>query len=148
MQLHCKNCGAAIPAENVNIHDLIAVCPQCHHIFKFGDKFSPDKVKSRKVKQPDNMSIRENEYQLGIIYGRVLSQDDAKGVLPLTILTLIMSFLFAMNVASRTPIVFAIILGLLTSIFAYILAEAIFNRTKITVDPQEITVRRAPLPER
>ena len=146
MQIQCKNCGATIPAENVNIHDMVAVCPKCDHVFKFGDRLALEKVKRRKVKHPDRVHVQEAVGRLDISYSRVLSQDDAKGMLPLTILTLIMLFLFGVNVGTGTPILFHFLLGSLTAIFSYLLVEAIFNRTEIRADDQTITVCRKPLP--
>jgi hypothetical protein len=38
MQLACKSCGKAIPAEDVNIDKAIAKCQACHAVFSFLDR--------------------------------------------------------------------------------------------------------------
>jgi uncharacterized Zn finger protein len=35
MGLKCPVCGAAIPAENINIQEMVALCDQCGHVFSF-----------------------------------------------------------------------------------------------------------------
>lgn len=37
MQLNCKSCGKAIPAQDVNIDKAIAKCQACHAVFSFLD---------------------------------------------------------------------------------------------------------------
>jgi hypothetical protein len=38
MQLSCKTCGKAIPAQDVNIDKAIAKCQACHAVFSFMDQ--------------------------------------------------------------------------------------------------------------
>ena len=40
MQLSCKTCGKAIPAQDVNIDKAIAKCQACHAVFSFLDQVS------------------------------------------------------------------------------------------------------------
>ncbi len=38
MQIHCKQCGAQIPAEHLNLNRLIAKCTSCNSVFSFADQ--------------------------------------------------------------------------------------------------------------
>lgn len=39
-QLLCPNCGADILAEDINIHQLVAKCHACNHVFQFDAKLA------------------------------------------------------------------------------------------------------------
>lgn len=41
MRITCKQCGADVLAENINIDSLIAKCNFCHAVFRFDDQLEP-----------------------------------------------------------------------------------------------------------
>jgi hypothetical protein len=58
MQLNCKTCGKAIPAEDVNIDKAIAKCGACHAVFSFLDQVQGEKVRPRpQVELPARMRM-------------------------------------------------------------------------------------------
>ncbi len=145
MQLKCRNCGAIISAENINIQQMAAVCSECNHVFSFADDLTARKAKSLKVKRPKRIHVQESTRQLELSYNRVLNQDDAKGVIPLFIVLCLTSFFFILATVTRAlPLIF--VFAVLVSVFAYILAETFLNRTRVAVGDETITTWREPLP--
>jgi hypothetical protein len=72
-QLTCKNCGAPIPAENINIQKTLAVCPECATVFDFSSTVeaaapAPHKRKRRKTKQPEHITIQPSASGLDLVY--------------------------------------------------------------------------------
>src|SRR5262245_42819467 len=59
MQLICPNCGEPIPASNINIQKLAAVCPACDSVFSFDPEPAPPKIKRQKVKQPQHLELHD-----------------------------------------------------------------------------------------
>ncbi|MEM7018176.1 MAG: hypothetical protein AAF512_12655 [Pseudomonadota bacterium] len=60
MQLNCKSCNAQIPAEDVNIDQMVAKCCVCDAVFSFADQFPdapPRRPPKTKVGQPKRISI-------------------------------------------------------------------------------------------
>lgn len=39
MKLNCPECGAEIPADNMNLDRMVAKCRECNAVFDFGDHF-------------------------------------------------------------------------------------------------------------
>ena len=62
MQVNCPNCGEKLPAENINIQKMTAVCPACDTVFSFD--LPADKAKRRKVKQPAKLNLRDDNDRL------------------------------------------------------------------------------------
>lgn len=63
-KLTCPNCATDIPAENINIAQTLAVCPNCDTVFDFsfmGDAKDKPKTKAtRKLHPPKGFHIEEN----------------------------------------------------------------------------------------
>jgi hypothetical protein len=41
MQITCKQCGADVSADNINIDSLVAKCSFCNAVFRFDDQLEP-----------------------------------------------------------------------------------------------------------
>ncbi|MAU11557.1 MAG: hypothetical protein CL607_17165 [Anaerolineaceae bacterium] len=70
MQLTCPNCQTEIPAENINIQKTLALCPECGAVFDFGEdrgNVAP-KVKRRKAKKPDAVTLHDEADSLHLSY--------------------------------------------------------------------------------
>ncbi len=39
MQINCRQCGAEIPADNINLDRLVAKCSECNSVFSLADQF-------------------------------------------------------------------------------------------------------------
>jgi len=127
-QLHCPNCNTIIPPQNINVQEMVAVCPECGAAFNFSDyvKTVQQKTKRRKSKKPDHINqIQENdEVVLDMPLVQSLSYRLAMCVVPLfmsILYVVIMIDSFATNdieaVAVVSTVFLPIILGFLSSLF-------------------------------
>lgn len=73
-KLECPNCGAAVPAEQINVQQMVAVCPNCDTVFNFGNgeggAWQPEKAKQKfkDVPMPERFQVDESEHKLTISY--------------------------------------------------------------------------------
>jgi hypothetical protein len=150
--LTCPQCSTPIPARNINVQDKIAVCPACDTVFKFN---SPDaepvdvaKLKRRKVKQPANLTLRDDE-QLEMIFRTnfrlTQNEDFILGGLAALFFGFLTSFMILPGEKIISTGLFVLPL-VLTLVAVYRLALLTFNRTHITADDHAIRVARRPLP--
>jgi hypothetical protein len=69
MKVMCVECGREVPADKINVQELIAVCPHCNSVFAF-EAPAPvlAKTKLRKVKQPEFVTVAQtpDEWRLSI----------------------------------------------------------------------------------
>lgn len=79
MELNCKRCAATIPASNINVQQMVAVCPACDAVWHFEDDIKPaaqrfdddeysDKPKRKNVSLPSRMTVNETAKSLHISY--------------------------------------------------------------------------------
>lgn len=67
MQLSCKSCGKAIPAQDVNIDKAIAKCRACHAVFSFLDQVGDGRVGPRPpVEMPKRFRVENWGPELSI----------------------------------------------------------------------------------
>lgn len=147
MQVNCPNCGEKIAAENINIHKMVAVCSACDTVFPFDSPES--KIKRRKVKQPQQLTLRDAEnlhmsfrtnFRLGENEAFIGS---AVGSGFLTFFTLLMTNEYLTD--GLTPLL-PLGFGLAALVMYYAVALIVFNKTYIKMDENKISVSRKPLP--
>ena len=145
MQVNCPNCGEKVPAENINIQKMTAVCPACDTVFSFD--LPEDKAKRRKVKQPANLSLRDDHEALQIAFRTNFRLErneafltSAVGAFSMTLVSLVMLGL------PRMPFVLPLVFMLLALAFFYGLALIVVNQTHIEMDEDTIKVTRKPIP--
>ena len=73
MQLYCRQCGAEIQANDVNLDKMIAKCSTCNAVFSFADMYDGEHSHKKKkqalqydVPMPDNFSIHDDGIALTI----------------------------------------------------------------------------------
>ncbi|MGB1287257.1 MAG: hypothetical protein ACPG7F_12030 [Aggregatilineales bacterium] len=148
MKLTCPECATAVPAEHINIQDHVAVCPNCNTVFRF--ELPEEKMKRRKVKQPQQMELRDgNILQMAFRTNFRLDQNEnfigasiVAGMF--TLLTGIMGFEYLVegSVPFIVPLIFlSFVLGGL-----YAMALIAYNKTHIEMSDDMIRVTRQPVP--
>lgn len=150
MQLICPNCGENITAENINIHDKVAVCSHCNHLFSFNVSESTQKQKRRKVHQPQNMTVTEHDETLSLAYRTNFRLDKDEPFLS----SLLMGILFGMMTIVTTGelinegalFTIPLLFGVVSILAFYRLALIVFNQTVIDMDAESIAISRQPLP--
>ena len=149
MQLSCPQCSAQIPAENINIQQMVAVCPNCDTVFEFNSPRS-SKSKIRKVKQPHNLAMQEND-TLRMRFRTNFRLDRNQAFLTSGGLALVFTFVTAIISEDMiadgnfTPVIPLPFLLVALAMF-YWMALTVFNHTEIEMDDEAITVARKPLP--
>jgi hypothetical protein len=148
MALHCPNCGAEIPAENINIQKMAALCSACNHVFAFSaDSGTGPKHKRRKLKKPKRLSLEGEGDRLEISYLRVLDQNAYGALAGIGFAALIftmgfLAVLLSPDVPKGTLIVPAVFMIPLWYIIAVILTTV----TRITADRESVAIKTGPLP--
>lgn len=135
-KLHCANCDAPIPAKNVNIQTMMAVCDQCDTVFKFDERVV-SKAKRAKIKAPKNFTVTEDEDSLEISY---LYRQHLGGmemmVIFISMVGLLLSGLAIIGVKGiLTP---TLIIGAVALFCIYIIAAFALDRAYITIDDDTI----------
>ena len=57
MKLRCPDCGAQIPADNINLDRMVAKCQECNAVFAFGDQFGGDSRSLARLPAPRPASV-------------------------------------------------------------------------------------------
>ncbi len=145
--LTCPQCSTHIPASNINVEEKIAVCPACDTVFRFDTpETSPAKVKHRKVKQPANLTLREDNERLEMAFRTNfrLDQDSFFIENGLTAVAfIVVTLLFLLGIEALGAL---FLLPLIAVLFLlYRLGLRLFNRTHIVADDTAIQVSRQPL---
>lgn len=144
MQVICPNCGHQVTAENINIQQMVAVCPNCHSVFRFD--VSESKIKQRKVKKPYNLTADDAGGGLRIAFRtnfRLFENEPFLISMGISIFFTLMTA-FIMSQISIAPMTLGA--GLAALVAYYWLALIVFNKTHIEVNDEEIRVSRKPLP--
>jgi hypothetical protein len=153
MQLTCQQCGATIPADNINLDRMIAKCSKCNAVFSFDDQISsPEKPKGQPkpkfdVPLPARFDMQDTGFDL-IITRRWFS--------PLAYFMTFFAFFWdgivsvfvcgALSTGNFIMLLF-ISLHLIIGIFvAYYTATLYVNKTTIRVSQLLLEVKHGPLP--
>jgi len=148
MQLICPHCGKQVPAENINIQRMVAVCPTCNAVFQFDP--SDTKIKRRKVKQPPQITSDEADHHLNITFRTNFRLDQSESFILSGIFSAIFAFLTIILIGASAvkPAALPIALGfgLFTLLSFYWLGLVTYNKTHIEVSDEKIEVSRKPLP--
>lgn len=148
MQLTCPNCGQPVPAEQINIQRMAAVCPACHNIFQFDA--SPTKIKRQKIKQPHQITLDETDNHLKMAFRTNFRLDKNEAFLLSGGLSVFFTFITIISatkaLANPTAALVTLGMGLFTLCLYYWLALTAFNKTHIEINDEEIQVSRRPLP--
>lgn len=142
-KLHCVNCDAPIPAKNVNIQTMMAVCEQCDTVFKF-DESVVSKAKRAKLKAPPNFTVTEDEESLEISY---LYRQHIGGMEGVVIFFCLVGLLISAGglIAVKGALAPTLIMGAVALFCSYIVAAFALDRSTITIDDDTISHIEKPL---
>jgi hypothetical protein len=143
MQLNCPQCGTAIPATQINVQKLVAICPACDHLFSF-DPPNNAKTKRRKVKKPEAFQIEESARGLHMAYRTNFRLDRDITFNNSLVLGLMFSFAAILMVSAGELLVSAGFTVWAAFSF-YALALRVYNKTHIDMHSDTITVTRQPI---
>lgn len=149
MQLTCPTCGERIPAQQINVQQMTAVCPTCHEVFGFQSPHPPTRSSRRKAKQPEHLTMRDADVlRLSFRTNFRLDRSEAffNGLTGSMIFSLAaMSTLNAYFLVGA-PLIMPLLFALGTVGMYYRLALLLYNQTHIVMDDDTLRVSRQPLP--
>lgn len=146
MQIKCPQCGALIPAENINIQEMLAKCSECHHVFAFNRSAIARKSAPRKLKPPKRMFLQERDAGLELSYSRVFGPAQKFGGIMSLFFLVVYSVIFIGGSRGGAPPLFLLVVGLAILLFIYLEAVVLSTITRFYVDDDELTISRGPLP--
>jgi hypothetical protein len=148
MALNCPNCGAEIPAENINIQKMAALCSTCNHVFAFSaDSGTGPKYKRRKLKKPRRLTLEGEGDRLEMSYTRVFDQNAYGALAGLGFAALLFTFaFFAVAFSPDAPSPVLILPGAIMAVVWYLLLVLLTTVTGITADRQSVAIKTGPLP--
>ncbi|MEZ4667904.1 MAG: hypothetical protein R3E39_08320 [Anaerolineae bacterium] len=149
MQLTCPNCGTHVPADKVNIQQMVAVCPSCDSVFKFEPP--QEKIKRRKVKPPPQLIVPETDGDTHLAFRTNFRLDRSENFISYTILSLSFTVITVLmltkfQASNTTGVIVTGVFALISLLLYYGLALMAYNKTHIEMDDTRITVSRKPLP--
>lgn len=156
MQLQCPNCNKIVPAENINIQQMAAVCPHCDAVFRF-DLSEPEKdqpMRRRKVKQPQRLQLNDDEHHLHMAFRTNFNPAEDGNLMGAAALTAAFGFLSVIMGATwledgEFVLLFFTLVFMTTAILSgYAAATIAYNKTYIDMDDAQLLITRGPIPER
>lgn len=149
MQIHCENCGTVVPAENINIQEKLAVCPQCGSVFSFAEQLAGS-GKRRKIKPPPSLIVTEKDQTLEISFRllRLLKAEEhwftlLVGAGTIVATRLAVAMFDGMDTILEGALGAAFVLAALACLYLFL--TVFLNRVRITIDDRLIRVKNAPL---
>jgi hypothetical protein len=146
MQVTCPNCGEKVPAENINIQKMTAVCTACDTVFVF----EPPEAKSkrRKSKQPAKLTLRDADDRLQMEFWTNFRLDRNQSFISsifggggMALVALLM-----LAGGGRVPFFLPLFFLTVAAGFIYSLVLTAVNKTHIDMDQDAIKVTRQPFP--
>jgi hypothetical protein len=153
MQLKCVNCGATIPAKQINVQKLMAVCQHCDAVFSIEDMAgttalheSSVKQKRRKTSQPDKVNVREENGNLSIDY----HVRDKLGWLEIVfgIILLVIGVplgILSLSLFTAANFLASFIVFLLAIVCFFFLSSLFVNTLEVTADDNHFTYKESPI---
>jgi DNA-directed RNA polymerase subunit M/transcription elongation factor TFIIS len=146
MELKCPNCGEFIPAENINIQEMVALCSECQHVFAFTRRAIARKTKRRIPPQPERVHAHVDDGGLELSYRLVFGSGSKFGLVMATLAVVVSTILLVNASISHEPTSLLFFLALIALVFSYVAAVGVTTTTTITVDTQRLEVSSGPLP--
>lgn len=153
MKLLCKNCGAPVPARNVNVQTMTAVCENCDSVFTFDASELAGEGKRRKLKRPEAFDVQEDADGLYID----IAWRRNRGPLEYFLLAVFVGLGSVTGLAasaalselaqgfSRGALVGSIMMIGAALFFTYMVVMFLINHTEIRADSDRVTARHYPL---
>jgi hypothetical protein len=146
MALNCPNCGAEIPAENINIQETLALCDQCNHVFNFKGLVAARKGKPHVGTPPKRLQIQEDDDRLDLSYRLVFGPGPKFGGVMASIGAVMLSVLLPTMISRGEPAGAILFLGMFMVVAWYLVAVFLTTTTRVHLDEDTLHVQSGPLP--
>jgi len=147
MVLHCPHCGAFVPAENINIQQMTALCGECSHVFGFSEGGVIAKPKHRHIPKPKRLETQEDETGLTLSYRRVFNLNTIGALAGMSFGAVVITFaLIAIGFSPDAPRLAALLPGAIATLLWYVVAVILTTTTRIRANAETVEVKTGPLP--
>lgn len=153
MKLLCPNCQTPIPARNVNVQTMTAVCEACDSVFQFEPSALVGQVKRHKQAKPTHFTVRQGDtWSVEYVWRKGWGALEWSIAILTTfggLMTTPMALKFLSEFRAEgepMQLVLTGIIGLIMLACWYIPATMVVNRTRITLDADRLTIQHMPLP--
>jgi hypothetical protein len=156
--MQCPRCQALIPAEDVNLDNLVAKCRQCHDVFSFADQVQrpirPDNKRPAKLPFPKPDSLRVED--LGD-QRRIIRRWFTWPVLMLVFFCVgwdsFLIFWYSMAFNAPFPFAWIVVVFPIAHLavgvgLTYFVLACLFDSTTVLVDGDRLSIRHRPVPWR
>ena len=151
MKLSCPECGAQIPADNINLDRMVAKCQDCNAVFSFGDQFGtasgPHSLARLPVPRPADLQIEQTGSEIRFTR-RWLHPSHAFLALFVLFWNGVMAVWFGIAISQRLWLMalFGTAHAAIGLFVAYAVLAGFLNSTVIRVGMGAIDVTHTPLP--
>jgi hypothetical protein len=153
MKMKCPSCDAPIPARNINIQELVAVCEECDTVFGVSDVVARAKTrlesgsKSKHIvhERPPSITLTESEDSL-TLDNRWRIQDQWSASTVMIVVLLILAIIAGVMIMARAPLPGLLVMLAAGAFPLYTLLTLAVNHTRVHVGPDTVRVRTSPLP--
>ncbi|MBX3064904.1 MAG: hypothetical protein KF726_18120 [Anaerolineae bacterium] len=143
MKLKCPACGAAISAADINIQQMVAICPECDNVFKFDATFR----QGRKIKKPAQFQVTDDDPKiLDMFFKWSWRTEPPISMIIIPICLIFMLLLTVAMIADGAPFLLTLLPIFLATFLSYTLFAIGINRTHYLSDGATLTVFTEPLP--
>ncbi len=153
-EIYCLNCDKLVPAEHINIKELIAKCISCDHVFSFRDLFDSQPRSPVKGSQPSRPSGIQVE-MLGGNDVRILRSWFNPGLFFLLFFCIawdvFLIFWYWLAIFSQDQIVwmavcFPVLHVAVGVALTYYVLAGFLNKTIVDITKSDISIRHRPVP--
>ena len=148
MKVTCRNCGAEIPAANINIQEMVALCDNCNNIFALDRKGLARKRKRMIPERPARVRLHSDDGDdyLELSYRMALSTGTRFGLMMALVGVVVLPLMIVGMLNEGAPGVVIGIMGAMWLAVHYGLAAIVTTTTRVTVDDEALEVAVGPLP--
>ena len=148
MKITCRNCGATIPAANINIQKMVALCTECNNVFALDQHTFARKSKRVIPKRPPRVTLHthDDDDHLALSYRMVLGPGPKIGLFASSMGSVVLTMLLFGMRADGAPGGAILFVGLLLLVALYLLATIITTTTTISADEDTLQITTGPLP--
>jgi hypothetical protein len=143
MKLKCPACGAPVSATDINVQQMVAVCPHCDNIFKFEAMFAPQQ---RKIKAPEQFHIgTDDPSQLDIAFKWSLRTEPPIAQVLVPVMFVVFFVLALAMLVDGAPLAIAALPFAMSAWMGFVRLTLLVNQTHYESDGETLKVYTEPL---
>ncbi len=147
MQPVCPQCQQPVEAKQVNIQQMLALCPACNSIFEL----RPDlrRRKTRKVQQPTGLQLQDGDpliFKFRTNFRLEKNEHFVNSAVMSAVLSLVTILMIGLTLSGEVTLFMPVFFATMAFATLYWLASIAWNHTEIAASENSLMVSRRPLP--